>query len=141
MLCENGKVYTFGNNQFGQLGIGREFKSAQDESFTNPNNPLMNISSENTYITQPRFVFGITTPVKEIACGWYHTLAVTDTNEVYSWGRGDRGQLGIGRTKRAQVLPTKVDFFADNKRMISISKISGGKTHSCFVSTKGRIFV
>jgi alpha-tubulin suppressor-like RCC1 family protein len=59
---------------------------------------------------------------------------------VYSWGKGDKGQLGIGRFRRSQVLPTKLDFFADYKRTIIVSEISAGKCHSCFVSTKGRFF-
>ena len=32
--------------------------------------------------------------VVQISCGWRHTLAVTDKQNVYSWGRGTNGQLG-----------------------------------------------
>ncbi|GIM05810.1 hypothetical protein Vretimale_10201 [Volvox reticuliferus] len=31
-----------------------------------------------------------------LACGWRHTVCVTTTGRVYSWGRGVNGQLGHG---------------------------------------------
>jgi len=36
--------------------------------------------------------------IVQISCGWRHTIAVTDKNNVYSWGRGTNGQLGHGDT-------------------------------------------
>lgn len=36
--------------------------------------------------------------VVQISCGWRHTLAVTDHQNVYSWGRGTNGQLGNGQS-------------------------------------------
>lgn len=56
-LCNTGKVYTLGNNEYGQLGVGREFKSVQD-GFTAQN---------NSYTVIPKFVFGITEYVSEIS--------------------------------------------------------------------------
>lgn len=35
-------------------------------------------------------------PVAIISCGWRHTLAVTDSGQVFTWGRGVNGQLGHG---------------------------------------------
>lgn len=32
---------------------------------------------------------------KYIECGGYHTLAITDNSEIYTWGRGDVHQLGL----------------------------------------------
>lgn len=34
--------------------------------------------------------------VIQISCGWRHTLAVTERQNVFSWGRGTNGQLGHG---------------------------------------------
>lgn len=31
-----------------------------------------------------------------VACGWQHTLCLTDSREVLSWGYGEDGQLGHG---------------------------------------------
>ena len=34
--------------------------------------------------------------VQFIACGGEHIFAITRNNEIYSWGRNEKGQLGIG---------------------------------------------
>lgn len=44
----------------------------------------------------------------KIACGDTHTLAVTDTGELYAFGRNQNGQLGIGSTNDA-LLPQHVE--------------------------------
>lgn len=41
----------------------------------------------------------------QVATGRYHTLALTSSGEVYSWGLNDRGQLG----RPAPLLPSVVD--------------------------------
>lgn len=38
---------------------------------------------------QPRF--------RLVACGMYHTLALTEGGAVFSWGSNDCGQLGLGK--------------------------------------------
>ena len=37
--------------------------------------------------------------VRQIACGARHVLALCDTGDVYAWGAGTSGQLGLGKTK------------------------------------------
>ena len=37
--------------------------------------------------------------VASIACGASHAAAVTNTGDLYTWGLGDRGQLGHGGTE------------------------------------------
>lgn len=78
VLDDNGRVWTFGENKYGQLGrdIG-----------------------EGKFDGVPRLVVG-TFGEKEsryldIDSGWSHTVVRTSTG-VYGWGRNDRGQLGTG---------------------------------------------
>jgi alpha-tubulin suppressor-like RCC1 family protein len=47
--------------------------------------------------------------VVQIACGEYHTLALTQTRDVYSWGRGFEGQLGVA--KKSSSVPTHLKQF------------------------------
>ncbi len=63
--------------QFGQVGIG----STQDSVAT----PQLIAALQNDKISQ-------------FACGWRHTLALTQQGQVYSWGRGVSGQLGHAET-------------------------------------------
>ena len=39
-------------------------------------------------------------PVKKIATGKSHVLALTEAGRVYAWGKNDKGQLGLGNTVR-----------------------------------------
>jgi alpha-tubulin suppressor-like RCC1 family protein len=34
--------------------------------------------------------------VAQLACGWRHTVAVTESGRFFAWGRGVNGQLGTG---------------------------------------------
>ena len=43
-------------------------------------------------------LFGTWQKVIQISCGWRHTLAVSERQNVFSWGRGTNGQLGHGET-------------------------------------------
>lgn len=44
------------------------------------------------------FVYGALTDkrVKHVACGYNHTVCVTEDGEVYTWGYGKNGALGNG---------------------------------------------
>jgi alpha-tubulin suppressor-like RCC1 family protein len=74
--------------------------------------------------------------VKVIACGGSHTLALTTTDDVFSWGYGEEGQLGLKELKCA-MMPQKVDFGADRK----INKIYSGYSHSMAITKTSEIFV
>lgn len=75
-ISTTGDVYSFGGNQFGQLG------TATDQAETYPR--LLEASSvENVN-------------AKIISCGARHTAMVTDTGEVFCWGWNKYGQLGLG---------------------------------------------
>ena len=71
-LCSNYDVLVWGSGFKGKLGL------ADDRNRLVP-----------TAITSLKRKH-----VKAIACGSFHTLALTDTGDVYSWGIGERGQLG-----------------------------------------------
>ena len=74
LLTEKGKVYVCGNNYNGQLGIG------------NNNNvySFLNVNSLNNI------------KIIQIACGWNHSLILSDEGYVYSCGCNVSGELGIG---------------------------------------------
>lgn len=43
--------------------------------------------------------------------GENHSLALTKTGELYSWGHGDRGRLGVGMSQRVGVPDTEKNIF------------------------------
>ncbi|WVQ71765.1 hypothetical protein IAR50_001306 [Cryptococcus sp. DSM 104548] len=51
----------------------------------------------------------------QVASGDYHYAALTSKGEMYTWGKGNNGQLGLGELggKGEEVEPTKVSFDQD----------------------------
>lgn len=89
-LDEHGRVWTFGDNKYGQLG--RDCGRGMALSTTEPervDGPLGQVGSG----------------CFAIHSGWSHVLALTlggtdDSGigiKLYGWGRNDKGQLGLGR--------------------------------------------
>ena len=76
-LTESGKIYAWGRNNYGQLGIGNT---------TNKNVPTLVSGALNGK------------KIISIAAGDNHSLAMDDAFIVYSWGLNSSGQLGLGNT-------------------------------------------
>lgn len=104
ILTKDGVVFTFGSGQYGQLG----HNSLNDE-------------------LRPRLVAELwRATVTKIACGWYHTLVMTDRNKLYSFGRNTHGQLGRGEESHPSVpLPVHLPQDACNGRVLR-NIFSGG---------------
>ena len=74
LLNDKGQVYSYGNNcKYGQLGLG------DVQSIDEPTR----ISSLGNVV------------VMEMACGDNHSLLVSQDGNVYSFGNGKYGQLGM----------------------------------------------
>ncbi|XP_049430285.1 probable E3 ubiquitin-protein ligase HERC3 [Epinephelus fuscoguttatus] len=97
ILTKTGAVFTFGSGQYGQLG----HNSFNDE-------------------LRPRLVAELWgAKVTRIACGRHHTLVLTDSKKVYSFGCGEQGQLGHGEESHPSVpLPVQLPQDATNGPII-----------------------
>ncbi len=84
ILIKNNQIYVWGNNKFGQLGLGH--------------NDVVNVP------TKLNFDFKI----NKIVCGIYYTIAITDDG-LYVWGYNRFGQLGLGHNNNINI-PTKLNF-------------------------------
>ena len=82
--------------------------------------------------------------VVQVACGASHVLAVTLEHQVFSWGRGDNGRLGLGHQDSCSV-PTEVfvnDKFEENCDPQSEFKPCGvmcGIDCSMILTTSGKL--
>ena len=77
-------------------------------------------------------------PVVLVACGQWHTVALTMCGEVWSWGKGDDGRLGHGDT-RSRGIPTRVrgDKAFSRSR---IEMVAAGGGHTIAVADGGEMF-
>lgn len=80
---KNGELYTFGQNSFGQLGVG------DNNTRLSP----VKIGSKSDWIA--------------VAAANYHSLALDSSGNLYSFGKNDFGQLGLGDYNHRNI-PVKV---------------------------------
>jgi alpha-tubulin suppressor-like RCC1 family protein len=64
------------------------------------------IVARPTALKMPRWM----RPIKAVACGSSHAMALTDLGQIYSWGCGSYGALGFGT--REDVYTPKVMMLA-----------------------------
>ena len=72
VVTENGDLYTFGSGNWGVLGHG-------DETSVNAYDPKRVEYFKNNNIK-----------IKKVCMGDYHTVALADNGDVYTWGYGGR---------------------------------------------------
>jgi alpha-tubulin suppressor-like RCC1 family protein len=113
-ILDDYNVYTCGNNQFGQLGLGN--------SGTNPNPYFMQVNV--TGIT------GFSGGVKQVSCGGPHTAIIDTYENLYTCGNNEFGQLGLGETANYGLITPNPYFMQVN--ITGITGFTGGvKQVSC----------
>ncbi|KAL2906845.1 RCC1 domain-containing protein RUG3 mitochondrial [Bienertia sinuspersici] len=113
-LTEEGRLWSWGANSNYELGTGDKVGG-----------------------WKPRLVSGLEdVRIVQVACGGYHSLALTEGGKVLSWGHGGHGQLGHSSNKNQKV-PTLIEALVD-EHVISIA--CGGST-SAAVTETGKLFM
>ena len=84
-LTNKRELYAWGDNCYGQLGLGRNHDQTSPQ----------------------KVIFG--ERISSVICGESHTIIMTIWNEIYVCGRNDLGQLGLGDTTD-RLVPTRLDF-------------------------------
>ena len=113
-LTEEGNMYSFGNPQYGQLGI-----NATKEY----------IGSNNRIIYQPQTTSLIKLDAKivEISAGINHCICLDDKGQIYTWGFAGFGRLGLNHSPPKDILvPTPVPGFLERNN--PIKKICAGQS-------------
>ena len=117
-ITGKGQIFTVGSNSEGRLGLG-------DRSMLQSSTPCLveALSRQNAI---------------HVACGWGHTAAVMDNGDLYMWGVGEYGALGVVDPE-SQWFPVKVTF--PGERKINAVSVSCGTRHSAIVDDKGKLYV
>ncbi|XP_072116582.1 X-linked retinitis pigmentosa GTPase regulator isoform X2 [Mobula birostris] len=115
LITENGKLYVFGSNNWGQLGLG----------------------TKNT-VNKPTCVKALKSErVKLAACGRSHTLVWTEQGNIYAAGDNSEGQLGLG-TNEERTAFQRVEYFRDKQK---IKQLSAGSNISAALTEDGNLFM
>lgn len=119
-VSEDDKVFSWGGNANGQLGLGRLVDQAL-----------------------PQLVSSLTgLRTSAIACGARHSLAVTSEGmQTWAWGSNVQGQLGTGQSasEYQRSLPTLVAALS-GKRGIVIIQITAASCHSLALAGSGEVY-
>ncbi|KAF0682697.1 Aste57867_25215 [Aphanomyces stellatus] len=147
-ITDKGQVYMWGEAHWGQLGLSADFKELHQATPV-----LCKVLPANS-----------TDKIISLSCGGTHTVALSGTSikpyismisptcvpeqgHVYTWGRRDNGQLGLGRKwlhleietdGASSFTPTRIDpaQFGNEK----VVQVSAGAFHTAAVTETGAVF-
>ncbi|KAG2671854.1 hypothetical protein I3760_13G012900 [Carya illinoinensis] len=116
LVTKQGEVFTWGEELRGRLGHG--------------------VDSD---VSHPKLVDGLRNiNIELVACGEYHSCAVTLSGEMYTWGNSsyNSGLLGHGN-ESCQWVPKKLNGPLEG---IHVSSVSCGLWHTAVVTSAGQLF-
>jgi len=120
-LKSDGTVWSWGNNNCGQLG---------DNTITTSRTPLQVVGPGAS---------GFLSGVKAIACGGYHTIALMNDGTVWAWGLNEWGQLGDGTMTNSRT-PVQVVGPGGSGYLAGITAIAGGVEHTIALRDDGTVW-
>jgi alpha-tubulin suppressor-like RCC1 family protein len=111
-IDNNGNLWVWGNNEYGQLGDGTS-------GYVNNKSSPMQIKVGTTF--------------KAVAGGYSHSLAIDELGNLWAWGRNGSGQLGDGTTV-SKYSPVQI------KNETTFKEIAG-YNHSLAIDNNGNLWV
>lgn len=122
ILCENGRVFTFGEGNNGELGTN---------GTGNSNNPTQVVGLNAT---------GFLDDVKQVDAGsGSFVIALDCQDEVYIWGDNTENQLAQPNSVSESLVPIKVPGIGGTGNLGDIRFVSGGSAESYAITNSNRI--
>ena len=90
-MDKKGRVFTFGLTQHGRSGL-----------------PDRDLPEELKIPTQVTYGFPVPSyqnKIVSVEAGYAHTMAVTRSSDIYTWGEGSQGRLGLGYIEETRQTP------------------------------------
>ena len=112
------KVYAWGKNKYGQLGLGHTNNLALPTSILPLSDPL---NPKN---------------VRCMAAGKSHSAVIAEDGDVYTWGRGWDGQLGHDVVTEIELEPRIVPHMENR----ASAAVSCGTSHTVVVTDNGNVW-
>ncbi|KAK3591313.1 hypothetical protein CHS0354_028420 [Potamilus streckersoni] len=113
-LTDNGMIFSWGDNRFCQLGLGNSMENCDKP------NPIQCLQ-------------GI--PVAQVATGGCHSFILSQSGQVFGWGKNSFGQLGISDEKD-RPHPSLCKSLKNQK----VKYITCGEDHTVALTQDGGVF-
>lgn len=118
-IASDDKVYCWGSNSNGQLGIGSTTQST------------VPVAVDTTGVLNGK-------TMTSVSVGWLFTCALSSENLTYCWGSNSAGQLGDNSTTQRTV-PVAVNTSGALSGKL-IASISSGDEYTCAISQENRVY-
>ncbi|XP_043107901.1 retinitis pigmentosa GTPase regulator b isoform X4 [Puntigrus tetrazona] len=164
-LTQDGRLYMWGDNSEGQIGLGKESNALTPRelsvgkrvswvscgyyhsafitvdgalfTFGEKDSGKLGLSTEKLANHKvPQQVTGISDKVVQVSCGGGHTVALTAEQDVYSFGLGQFGQLGHGTFIFESRLPRVVEHFRRGR----VKHVECGENHTALITDSGLLY-
>jgi alpha-tubulin suppressor-like RCC1 family protein len=109
-LSDDGRVFTWGHNHPSRLGL----------------------PTTEGFVPSPTQVV-LPSPIVELACGYYHVMALTDSGRVFTWGTGLHKQI---MREQDNSLPGEIKIPGS----LPVSRIFAGGHYSAFLTQDGSLY-
>lgn len=126
-ILDNGKVYAFGRNNFGQVGIGETTTLAKNSN--HPKTPVLVRNAPSNVVA--------------ISFNQNHSALLTKDGKVYTWGSDSQGELGRGSLNKHNCASGKNNCRLDIGMVEGLSEvvaISSGYSHKLALTKTGEVW-
>lgn len=120
-INHNGRAYAWGSGQQNQLGR----RVVERSRLTG---------------LVPR-EFGLRGKIAKVACGSYHSFAIDNKGDVWSWGLNSYGETGINEDLGEDNSSLPKPAVVEGLKEFDIADISGGAHHSIACTKDGKVLV
>ncbi|CAK9798475.1 X-linked retinitis pigmentosa GTPase regulator [Anthophora plagiata] len=118
VICQTGRLFVFGSNDWGQLGLGHK-----------------------NHVNKPSCVKALKPEkVTHVACGRAHTLICTGAQKIFACGSDQEGQLGRGTSAIGDFTSSPVLVYDSGVAGPRIVQIAAGSHHSLALTSDGGVF-
>jgi len=120
-MLDNGSVKCWGENSYGQLGLGDTINRGDNSSEMGDNLTTIDLGNGRT--------------ATAIAAGKHHTCAILDNASIKCWGSNASGQLGLGDTNNRGDVSDEMGNYLPAVDLGSgtATAIATGDSHTCAI--------
>ncbi|GFS30517.1 regulator of chromosome condensation (RCC1) family protein [Actinidia rufa] len=158
-VASDGSLFTWGANEFGQLGDGTENGRKQPKKVKQLQTEfVISVScgahctaaiaepreQNGTVVSRRLWVWGQNQIIRQVSCGAVHVVALSEDGLLQAWGYNECGQLGRGITceglQGARVISAYAKFLDEAPELVKITQVSCGEYHTAAISEKGEVY-